>query len=62
MDMRTLHPGSKAQDKGDSRNNGLQDPYVYTILYHTILYHTILYNIIYDMGILMFMWSCRLLD
>ena len=26
-DMRTLHSGSKAQDKGNSKNSGLLDPY-----------------------------------
>ena len=28
MNMRILHSGSKAQDKGDSRNRGLWDPCV----------------------------------
>ena len=35
-----LHSGSKAQDKGDSRNHSLQDPHVstpdYTIIYNAI--------------------------
>ena len=29
--MRISHPGSKAQYTGDTRNHGLQHPYVYVV-------------------------------
>ena len=31
INIRILHPGSKAQDKEDFRSHGLEDPYVYMV-------------------------------
>ena len=41
INIRISHSGSNGQYKGDTRNHGCWDPYVYTVLYHTIIYYTI---------------------
>ena len=33
LNIRTLHSGTRAQDNGDSRNHGLQDPFVYAVFW-----------------------------
>ena len=37
MDIRILESGSKAQDKGDSRNHGLWDPSADVVVFQDVL-------------------------
>ena len=50
--IRILHSGSKAQDREDSRNHVLQDPYLYI---PSFIYSTP--RTAWHVRILMFMWS-----
>ena len=33
INIRILHSGSKARPKGDTKNRGVQDPYVYVVFW-----------------------------